>query len=228
MKAYTKEKLTKLREKHQRVLTLDDVEAIVELDAIACRIEKSVKEISERDWFEIDGHFFHKPTFAREQLIQRISAKYGNGPLQAAGILYALDMDTNSSELDKTPSYFKLLAYIATLDINIRKAILKLEELFCKDDDDEPSGGGGPRLSEWHLCALLAREIGGSPDEWYNSSPEKIQSACKVIDEKIAAEAKALGGRVSGPPRETPKLIAIKEFRDKLNELEARWLAKAE
>ena len=220
MKAYTKSRVQKLIEKHQRTLTLDDVEKIVELDRIAERIECAVRDIEEQDGFSIDGHFFCGPTFAREQMIRRIVERHKMPTFHFAGVLYALDMDVKHEDLGRTPGKLELIRYMSKLDVSIKKAAKKIDEMFSPDDGDKD----GEPIDEWHLCAVLAREIGGSPDEWYDASPKKIRSAIKAIEEKVEAESKALGGRSSGPPKETPKLLAIADFRNKLNELEASWL----
>lgn len=221
MKAYTKEKLQPLIEKYQRTLTLEDVEVIVELDKIADDIEKGVKAIEDCDWFSIDGHFFKKPTFAREQLMQRIFERCKGGIFEIAGALYSLDLERTPEEISGTPSKFALLKYIATLDVPIKKAMSKMEEVFNLGADDESKKEKGNGISMWSLCAILAREIGGSPDEWYDATPEKINSAVTLIEERIESEAKAAG--VSSPPKDTTRIRAIAKFLKLQRELEASW-----
>jgi hypothetical protein len=221
MKAYTKEKLQPLIEKYQRTLTLEDVEVIVELDKIADDIEKGVKAIEDCDWFSIDGHFFKKPTFAREQLMQRIFERCKGGIFEIAGALYSLDLERTPEEISGTPSKFALLKYIATLDVPIKKAMSKIEEVFNLTAEDESKKEKDGGISTWSLCAVLAREIGGSPDEWYDATPEKINSAIKVIEEKAEAESKAAG--ITSPPKDTPRIRAIAKFLKLQRELEASW-----
>lgn len=205
-------------EKYQRTLTLDDVDAIVELDRIAERIEKNAKQVTERDWFCIEGHYFKKPTFARADLIERIQEKYGDsGVFSVSGILYALDANLSVEDMERVPSRWQLTKYVCKLDIPIRKAVDALNELYSDD-----GGDGGEESSPWEICSVLSREIGGGPDEWYHASPQKLKSAIKAVEDKHEAEMKAMGGK-SGPPRETPKLLAIVEFRNKLKALEESW-----
>jgi hypothetical protein len=222
MKAFTKEKLTPLIEKHQRTLTLDDVDAIIELDGIADRIEKAAKEFAERDWFQIGDRFYTKPTFARLDLIEKINARYHTSLFNLAGTLYALDIHTK--ELDKVPSIARLLRYKSKVDVPLSEINRRLDEAFGLTDKADAEGESKGAESYWKLCCLLSREIGGSPDEWRNAPPSKIHEAVQVVEERIEAETKAAGGK-SGPPRVTPKLAAIKEFKDKLDALEASWLA---
>jgi hypothetical protein len=221
MKAYTKEKLQPLIEKYQRTLTLEDVEVIVELDKIADDIEKGVKAIEDCDWFSIDGHFFKKPTFAREQLMQRIFERCKGGIFEIAGALYSLDLERTPDEISGTPSKFALLKYIATLDVPIKKAMSKIEDVFNLAAGDESKKEKSNGISVWSLCAILAREIGGSPDEWYDATPEKINSAVTLIEERIESEAKAAG--VASPPKDTPRIRAIAKFLKLQRELEASW-----
>jgi hypothetical protein len=217
MKAFTREKLKPLIEKNQRTLTLDDVDAIIELDEIACRIEKGIRNVEERDWFMVGDRFYTQPTFARLDLIDRINAKYCTKVFNLLGILYSLDMDTE--DFDKTPTLIQLIGYRRKVKATIGEITRKLEDNLPKGESGTEDKGG-----YWRLCCILARELNGTPSEWMNATPSKIESAVDVINEKIEAEAKAMGGK-SGPPKETPRLLAIKEFREKLNALEATWLA---
>jgi hypothetical protein len=222
MKAYTKEKLNPLLQKYQRTLTLDDVDAIIELDGIATRIEKAAKEFVERDWFTIGDRFYTKPTFARLDLIDKINEKYCTSLFNLVGTLYALDM--NLKDVDQVPSMARLLAYKRKVSVPVSQINRTLDEVFGLDDKADAESESKGAESYWKLCCVLAREVGGSPDEWRNASPTKVASAIATVEEKIDAEIKATGGR-SGPPKVTPKLMAIKEFKDKLDALEASWQA---
>jgi len=218
MKAFTKENLMPLIQKYQRNLSLDDVDAIIELDSIACRIEKGVEAVENRDWFIIGDRFYTQPTFARMDLMDRISAKFHTDAMALIGILYALDMDTE--DFTKAPSIPTLVAYRMSIKAPISEITRKLNIYLPSSEKEEGSGGG----SIWRLCCLLAREVGGSPEEWMNASMQKIGEAVDVVNEKIECEARAASGKKQAP-RETPRLLAIKEFKDKLDALEASWRA---
>lgn len=207
-------------EKYQRTLTLDDVERIVELDEIACDIQKGARAVQDLDWFSVDGHFFKKPTFAREQLIRRISETFSGGIWDIAGALYALDLNRTPDELKGTPTRLKLITYVSRLDVPIKKAVKAIEDAFGLDEEEDTNESDP--VDAWGLCSVLAREVGGSPDEWYDASPEKLRCAIKVIEDKVEAEVKAMGGS-KGPPKDTPKIRAIAKFAEKLKELEATW-----
>ena len=202
-------------------MTLDDVEVIVELDEVAGRIEKSVKSVVKKDWFKIGDRFFLYPSFHHIDLIDRVEGKYHTGHFTTLATLYVLDAENQCQALDKLPGVAKLLKYSKSLKASVREVERVLEQEFGFED----SGDGGKEESSthWEICCVLSREVGGSPDEWSKASPAKVDSAIKTVNDKIDAEAKAMGTQ-SGPPKETPKLLAIAEFRNKLKELEASWL----
>ena len=219
MKLYTKAKIQPLIEKHQRTLTLDDVEAIIELDKIAERIEKNAAKVVDRDWFKIGDRFYSKPTFARLDLIDRVNERFTTNLFNLIGVLYALDLDT--TRFDKTPSLATLINYKRKVSCTLDEINRELSaNLTIKEDADEKEEA---KDNVWRMCCVLARESGGSPDEWYNAPPSKLQAAVDSVEEKYAAEAAAHGGR-KAPPRETPTILAIKDFRDKAAKLEASWL----
>lgn len=227
MKAYTKEKLLPLIKKNQRTLTLEDVDAIVELDRIAGRIEKGVKQVSERDWFEIDGHFFKRITFAREQLMKRIFQRHGSGMFDVVGTLYALDIDRTEAEIQSTPNKLQLIKYACKLDISISKCVEELTNKLGISDNEviEDESEKQDDFDSWKLCCFFADQIGGSPNEWMDATESKMESARKYIEEKIEAEEEAYSSKSKRPPKETPKLLAIAEFSKKLKALEASWQA---
>jgi hypothetical protein len=221
MKAFTREKLKPLIERHQRTLTLDDVDAIIELDSIACRIEKECSKIVDRDWFRVGDRFYSKPTFARLDLIDKINQRYTTNLFNLLGVLYALDLETK--EFTNPPSMLKLLAYKSKVTCTISEIQRELEANLSAEKHKEKVSDDPPE-NVWRLCCILARESGGSPDEWYKSCPSKIKAAVETIEEKYEAEARAAKGK-KGPPKETPRLLALKEFKDRLDSLEASWQA---
>lgn len=219
MRSYTKSRIKKALEQTGRSLTLDDVEAIVELDAIAGKIEGAVEQYKGvKDYFQIGSRYFMRPSYARIFAIERIQRRL-YGVFADIGTLWALDLERTPSELDTVPGHMQLLRYAKQIDVPVTQVNTIIKENLPQDDGDDDDDS----FDHWKLCAILAREVGGSVDEWYHASPEKIAGACKAVDEKIEAELKALGGKVSGPPQVTDKLIAVKEFSDKLRALEASW-----
>jgi len=217
MKAFTKENLMPLIQKYQRNLSLDDVDAIIELDSIACRIDKAAKAIVERDWFTIGDRFYSKPTFARLDLIDKVNARFSTNVFNLVGILYALDLETD--EFSKAPSLLTLIAYKAKVSATLPEIQRELEYNLSSNEKTEDAPD-----NIWRLCCILARESGGSPDEWYKACPSKLRAAVETVEEKYEAEARAAKGR-KGAPKETPRILAIKEFKDKLDALEASWRA---
>lgn len=227
MKAYTKAKLQPLIEKHQRTLTLDDVEAIVDLDKIAERIEKNAKQINEPDYFRIGSRIYRYPSFRVLEFIDKSEGHYITGHFSVISSLWALDCERKQSDFDKMPGVAKLLNYARKIDVSVNEVSRILNEKFKEEEPKKDADGNVVQpdpIDPWYICALLTREIGGSPDEWFNATPAKLDSAIKAVDEKVEAEMNASGK--SSPPKPTPTLRAVSEFRKHLNALESTWLAE--
>lgn len=224
MKNYTKSRIKALIEKYERTLTLDDVESIIELDKIAGRIEKGVENIEKRDYFKIGDRYFMRPSFARFALIQKIEEAYSLDVWRLLGTLWALDMERTERQLKVPPKWPTLIRYAFALDVPISAVSRILESEIFNTDKDSTEVDNDKDFSAWKLCAVLAREAGGSPDEWYHAWPEKIEGAVKAIEERIEAENKAMsGGHSKHAPSPTPLLYAVRDFRIKLEALEKSW-----
>ena len=223
MKNYTKTRIQALIEKYDRTLTLEDVESIIELDRIAGRIEKGIENVEKRDYFKIGERYFMRPSFARFALIQKIEETFSMDVWVLLGTLWALDMERVEKELKTPPKWPTLIRYAFKLDVPI-SAVSKIVEKELYQSNEDASGNEADKdFSAWKLCAILAREAGGSPDEWFNANPEKIEGAVKAIEERIEAEAKAMGGGSKHAPQPSPLLYAVRDFRIKAEALEKSW-----
>lgn len=223
MKNYTKTRIQALIEKYERTLTLEDVEAIIELDRIAGRIEKGVDAVERRDYFRIGKRYFMRPSFARFALVQKMEEAYSMDVWVLLGTLWALDMDRTLDELKTPPKWPTLMRYAFKLDVPISEVSKIVEKELYEANEDAEGNDADKDFSPWKLCAVLARETGGSPEEWYHASPEKVEGAIKAIEERIEAEAKAMGGNSTHAPSPSPLLYAVRDFRIKAEELEKSW-----
>jgi len=223
MQIYTTEKLKALLDRTGHQLTLADLPAIVELDAIADEIAGAVKaRLAGSDVFYLGGRYFTKPTFLRAAFIDRVQGSHRTEAVAIAGVLWALDMEHGKDDLVNVPTRRELLAYRDGLDCTAKEMADAIAALI-KDGGDEPDKPQ-EEINQDRICCILAREIGGAPSEWMDAPPGKLEAAFRLIDERMEAEARAVSG--SGrPPTPTPKLMAVKRFRDKIAELEATWLA---
>lgn len=226
MRNYTRAKLEPVIQRHNRTLTLDDVDAIVDLDLIAARIDKTSVAAQQflSDYFRIGDRFFTSPTFARSALIERILEAYGEGPMSDVGVIYALDMNRSQGEIEGMPSRFTLLKYRMGLDIRLSELKRKFNDRLMDDSNEADDEASNPK-DVWSMCCILAKEVGGSPQEWMNAPQSKIEAAVKVIDDMVAAQHRELSGRnVATAPVPTAIHYAVKEFADKLKSLEDSWL----
>ena len=225
MYPYTKEKVSKVMAKTGHSLCLDDLPDIIELDRIAEEIHGAAKLASaSSDLFQLGGRTFTKPTFARADFIERLQARYILPAFVLTGIMYALDVEHDASDLRAIPSRRELMRYRASLDCtatDIAESIERLQNVPSDADADDSK----QEADGFRICCIIAREIGGSPEEWMDASESKLGAALRTIDEKIQAEISANKGRKATPPAPTPKLYAVKRFADKLKALELKWLA---
>jgi hypothetical protein len=228
MNNYTREKLKKSLEKTNHVLTLDDFDDIQELDRIAEEIGGAVSHLeSLDDYFMLGGCAFIRPTFRRIDLIQKTVLAYWLPQFKALGVLYALQTELDYEDLSTVPTRRQLLDFGKRIDATNNEITAAIEKYVTAQSETDAEGEDGKPLSGYKLACIIAREIGGTVDEWMDSPPEKLESALKVIDEKIQSEVSAMnksgGGRAAPSP--TPKMYAMKRFMEKLHAMEIKWQA---
>lgn len=209
---------------HNRTLTLADVDAIVDLDLIAGRIEKTAKEIDavRSSYFRVGDRVFSMQTFARAALCERISQAFGDGYLADIGMIYALDMERTREEIEGMPSRTTLIRYRCQLHLTVKEVTEAFNDNLMVDDASDDDGGSSEG-EVWQMCAFLAKNVGGSPDEWMHATQEKIQGAASFLDETIRAEQASSSSKVARAPTPSPLIYAVKEFSTKLKELELSW-----
>ncbi len=225
---YTKAKIEPLIQRHNRTLTLDDVDVIVELDKIASRIQADAKSIDHvrSSYFSVGDKIFSQQTFARASLCERILAAYGDGYLSDVGLVYALDMERTREEIEGMPSRTTLLMYRSKLHVTLKEVSAVFADKLGGEGSDSDDVDATTPKEVWQMCAFLAKHVGGTPDEWMHATQEKIEGAATFLDETIRAEQAAAGSKqVAKAPTPTPLIYAVKEFSDKLKELEASWVA---
>ena len=94
---------------------------------------------------------------------------------------------------------------------------------------DSKKGEGG----DGALIGLLAREYGESPDYWMRQAPIGVIEAC-IADWNAQKEAQAAAYRKSArgkgnpvPPAPSPKIVALRKFRECAERIEAKWRSAA-
>ena len=225
MQTKTKKRVQKILDQTGHTLSLSDVEDILQLDGYAAKINGELNDIERvRDHFQIGGKWFSRPSYAQMALIEKIEEVYDYDIWRFIGWLYALDVERTEDELKGCPSRSQLAKYRFKIRAPQAEVARKLEEVFAKDAEDSEDREG-EKDTEWKVCSILSREIGGSPDEWYHASPGKITAAASAMEEKFKQEVASMrkSGASGGAPPVTPKMYAIKAFEDKALALEVMW-----
>jgi hypothetical protein len=227
MNTYTREKLKKSLEKTKHNLTLEDFDDIQELDRIADEISGAVAHLNAiGDFFHLGGVTFTRPTFRRVDLIQRTVAAFWMPHWKTLGVLYALQVGLDYDDLCIIPSRKQLSDFGKRIDATSAKIGAAINR-YVVSEESETQTQDDDALSGQKLATIIAREIGGTVDEWMDAPPNKLEAALKVIDEKVQAEVSAMNssGASRTAPAPTPKMYAMKRFMEKLAGMEAKWLA---
>ena len=93
------------------------------------------------------------------------------------------------------------------------------------DEDSTGSAYGG-------LIACLVKEYGSTPDYWlYEATADMVAELMEQFTKRVEGEAKAARSACASKgkavaPSATPRIRALKEFREKRNEIEQLWSSK--
>ena len=106
--------------------------------------------------------------------------------------------------------------------IIVQKCIGKANGANRKDSEKSDANYGA-------LIAIMLREYGGTPDQWlYDTPVEKIGALVEQYVNRVNAEQDASRGAcakkgVAVAPPPSAKLVALKAFKAKMNEIKQKW-----
>lgn len=237
MHEYTKAKVSKALEEANRALTLEDVEDIVALDVIAGEISGAGKAAEElEDFFQLGGRVYSMPTPMRLEAMAKVSKAYALNPYVMWAVLWCLDAERTKTELACAPGLGVVMRYSRGIDATGRAVRARLSEVLAKagreseSEDGELDSQDKSQKGAWYACCVMAREIGGSPEFWYDATPKIWADGIEAVSDKVQAEIDSVNrsnkkGRVAPIP--TPRIKAVHEFSKRLKKMQDRWAEEA-
>lgn len=224
LQPYTTAKLSESLERTKHPLSLDDIPDVLELDGFALEIAGRFGGEQKPDRVALGDRLYVRPTFLRAGFINLCKGRFMRSTLEPAMILFALDASHDRSDLAKIPDRRTLRQYMAGVDATADELEAFLIEI--SESADEGAANEPEPTDEHKICATLAREVGGSVNDWMDASDTQIISAISAVNEAYEREAEASGkSKKVTPPKATAKMFAIKRFHEKLRAMEAAWLA---
>lgn len=235
MQELTKKTVTKLMKDTSRVMVAEDCELIQELDALADKVVNQSPEERRllNQPFELCGIKFYPLTIAKSLWFAEKCKEWEvEGIFQDAFLFWLLTLPLDEACFD---------AYALRKDAD--KAVKRLSRrLHCTQkemtDVFQLCIGGNGKKSEsgesvdyGSLIALMLREYGGTPDQWLYETPvEKVGALVDQYVHRMNAEqdasrsTSAKRGKAVAPPP-SAKLIALKAFNTKMNQIKEKWVA---
>ena len=238
MQELTKNAISNLQRTTGHVLTVADFDDIEALDSLAEKVA-GVSSIERRllnSPFELCGIKFYpltvaKSLWAKEKIdLWEIPEEHAD-----AFTFWILTLPLGEAALEKYES-----RHVA--DRAMKKLARKMDFSFEEINDvcdkclgitkNSDSGDKESANAFGGMVACLVREYGQSPNYWlYDTSMEMItelydQISIKAMAEEDANRSTSASNGKAKAPSATPKLRALKAFRDKAHELEEKWSAK--
>ena len=227
MQLMTRQKIALLIAEFNRVLTLDDIELITQLDKVADRVVKGV-QVSASSLFAypllVAGEAFRAPTIGKEiywkeQIVKAVDDDY----LSAAyfWILTFEDVpELRGKEIQKAVKKWARKCNLTSENIEYVQRYYAPDEAQAKQNDEAHEYG--------EIIALLVREYGKDCDHWLNAPESEIKMLLADWtarqEEKAAAYRKSRGGsRNQVAPAPSPKIQALHKFNLIVAEIKAEW-----
>lgn len=237
MQEMTKRAVQKLLKDTSHALDVADFDDVVELDKLA---EKIIRQTTEErrllnQPFELCGIKFYPLTIAKSLwYAEKVSEWEVPIELQDAFLFWLLTIPNTEDALSQ---------YDTSKDAN-KAARLMSRKLCCSQDDmmivlqkcigktvKSESNKEQSDTNYGALIAIMLREYGGTPDQWLYETPvEKVGALVDQYVSRINAEHEANANSSSKKgkavaPVATAKLEALKNFREKVNAIKAKWVA---
>lgn len=242
MQELTKQTIKRIQAKTQHVVDVEDFDCIEELDRLADKVAGVTK--TERRLlnspFDLCGIKFYPLTVAKSLWYVEKLDEWEIPELYHDGFFFWLLTlpltDEALSEFSEFKKANKALKKLSKRMHCTTEEIQTICERCCGSyggtGGEEGEGKGKDVRNEFGgLVASLIREYGQSPEHWLYEAPiEQVGEFYDLFIARIVAEdnanrsTSAKGGKAVAP-KATPRLRALKEFRDKAQEIEEEWSA---
>lgn len=238
MQELTKQAIKKLQSETNRVLVVADFDDIEALDKLAEKVAQQTPEERRllKSPFELCGIKFYPLTLAKSfWYAEKCEEWQVYGILQDAFLFWILTLPLTSEALDQYSTREQADKAVKKMSRRLhctqeemtavfKKCVAAKDENGKAKSDDAANYGG--------LIACLLREYGGTPEQWlYETSVEGIGAMIDHFVARINAENEASASASSHKgkavaPKATARLEALKNFREKCNEITQKWSAE--
>jgi hypothetical protein len=233
MQELTKKTVAKLLKDTSHVLRVEDFELIEQLDKLAEKVVKHTPEDKRilNQPYEYFGIKFYPLTIAKSMWYAEKCEEWDvDGTFQNCFLFWILTLPLTSDVLDEYSERNKADKAIKSLSRKLHCTIDDMTEIFLKctgSNGVNQSSGGDANYGA--LVSIMLREYGGTPDLWLYETPiekigclveqyiSKVNSECDASRSALAHKGKAVA------PAQTAKLVALKSFRIKANEIKELW-----
>jgi len=227
MQLMTRQKLKELIAEFNRVLTLDDIELITQLDKAADLVVKGV-QVAESSLFAypllVAGEAFKAPTIGKEIYWKEQVVKAIDDELLSAAYFWVLTLDDvpelRGKDIAKTVKRWAKKCKLTASDVDYIQAYYAPDEEQAQKNADAHGYG--------EIIALLVREYGKDCNHWLNAPESEIKMLLADWtarqEAKAAAYRKSSGGsRNQVAPAPSPKIQALHRFNLIVAEIKASW-----
>lgn len=245
MRDMTKSAIKKLVSETSHALSVEDYDLIERLDLIAEKIS-GVSRVERRllnQPFDVAGIRFYPLTVAKSMwYIEKVAEWEIPVVYQDGFYFWLLTLPLNDESLTEFSEYKaanKAMKKMAKSLHLTRDEITDICSKCCgieankavndsESNDDSDSVKKGRNVFGGMIAALI-REFGQSPEYWLYECPidqlnemyAQLVARVNAEDESVRASSGKKGKAIA--PRATPKLFALKEFRDEVKKIGLKW-----
>lgn len=229
MNLITKKKIEEIQKQTGHILSVSDFDLIEELNALGDVVSGTTKTEARllSEPFSLCGLLFYPITVAKSLWYDEMCNEWEiEGSQQEALLFWLLSVPNITGALDKYSGRKEADKAIKKLSRRLHCSTEELTEVYHKcvgiksSGEKSNEGFGG-------LIECLLREYGGNPDKWLYETPLPVIETLMTqhtarINREAAAANKQPGSKAVAPVADE-RLRALKNFREKSNELKEHW-----
>lgn len=228
MHQMTKEAIRKLQSQTKHSLTIDDLDLIEGLDAIAKEVTTTTSKEHRllREPFSLCGVDFYPLTVAKSLWFAEKCKEWqivaGD---EDALMLWVLTLPLTPECFDGFSNSRDAIKATKRLSRKLHCSDTELSGVYarCLGVDPDAEAGEPSTVDYGGLIAVLVKEYGGSPNRWlYEESVELISALLASYSDRNNAEQKQSSGKAVAPAP-SKRLAALTNFRNKLATIQEIW-----
>ena len=235
MQELTKKTVTKLLKDTSHALHVADFDDIEELDKLADKVVNQSPEERRllNQPFELCGIKFYPLTIAKSlwfaEKCEEWDIKQKDHDLF---LFWLLTLPLNSECLDEFSSRSAAGKAIKRVSRSLHCTVDEMETIVerCIGSKSSSKNANDDKTNYGAIISILLREYGGTPEQWLYEMPVPLiasfldQYTHKVNAESSACESRSAKGGKAVAPAPSAKLIALKDFNTKMNQIKQKWV----